>query len=179
MSSWMLDLVYLACPMLISPHTAINISLSSFHRTFKSASCRQKSSHGISCTIALARLLNPAKPSRPLPSVQETGSDGLSIWDSSAYSSTHSLTTFCSGKDNEWLKDSFSQSEKDPFPSPAHKEMLLETIHNGFLAGASKKPLGTWLRNSGVTTSKDPFTSMKEPTILCPNSKLYSELGKT
>jgi hypothetical protein len=57
---------------------------------------------GISCTIALTRSLN-----RPLPSVQETGRDGLSIWESSAYSSTHSSTTSCSGKDKEWLNDSF------------------------------------------------------------------------
>jgi hypothetical protein len=42
----------------------------------------------------------------------------------------------------------------DPFLPPSPAETLLETIRQGYWDGASKNPLGTWVRNSGVTIGR-------------------------
>jgi hypothetical protein len=91
---------------------------------------------------------------------------------------THSLTLSHDQNSGDWQEDSFSPSERDPFLPPSPEETITDVIHHRYMIGASKKPLGTWVRNSSITIGQAPFTSMTIPTNLYLNLNHSSRHGK-
>jgi hypothetical protein len=127
---------------------------------FQICQLQQEISSWIYSIVVLQRTLNPKKFPPPPPSVYKIGEDRWNIWAASIYHPIHSSTVSLSPASNAWQEDSFSCSEKDPAPPPSLEETLMEIIHHGYLDGASKKPLGTWVWNAGMSIGKAPFTSM-------------------
>ena len=63
---------------------------------------------------------------------------------------------------------SSSVANEDTSPTPNADNNWTENLRLRYSAGLSKKPLGTWLRNSGVLGGLAPFTTMSAPTNCCP-----------
>jgi hypothetical protein len=137
-----------------------------------------KISSWINLIVALSRSCRP-QPNPPPINELEAGLDGLSTWGPSESDPIFFSTASRLLNNREWQEDTFSPSEMDPFLPPSPEEMLLETIRQGYWDGASKKPLGTWVRNSGVTIGRAPFTSTTTPTGSLLNLKLSSKHGPT
>ena len=88
----------------------------------------------------------------------------------SACKPTPTLTTSPSTSGSTSAPASSNASKPDTFPTPNNAASWTENIQSRYLAGLSKKPLGIWLRNSGVLGGKAPFTTRKMETALSPKS---------
>ena len=64
-------------------------------------------------------------------------------------------------------------------PTPNANNNWIENLRNRYSEGLSRKPLGTWLRNSGILGGLAPFTTMNAPTKCSPSSMTYFKPGKT
>jgi hypothetical protein len=125
-------------------------------------------------TVVL-QLLCSTKKSIPLPHPEpEAGQDGVGNWASSVWDQKYSSIVFPSQFSEPWDAATFS-----PSPNPSAEETLMEVIYHGYLEEASKKPQGTWVKNSSVRIRTAPFTSMTSHTYLPPNLKTYASLGTT
>jgi hypothetical protein len=122
----------------------------------------------ISSWICSILSLKPAsltqEQNRPTKNMTAHGADGINSCANSASSTIPSWTSSHSPNGPPCVLPSSKPLEMGTSPTPSTQNSFAAIIQNRFLAGLSKKPLATWLRNSGTLTGQAPFTSTTVPT---------------
>ena len=118
------------------------------------------------------------KPKGHMNPMTEPGTDGRSSSKKSDLAKTPISIPFPSIPEVKCAPPSISVANVDTSPTPNEGNNWIDNLRNRYLAGLSERPLGTWLRNSGVLGGLAPFTTMNAPTNCYPSSTVSSKPGR-
>jgi len=119
------------------------------------------------------------KPRGHTKSTTEPGTGGHSSSPKSASLMTHSSTSHQPSSAASYTHASSNAANATTSPTPNADSNWIENIRHRYSEGLSKKPLGTWLRNSGILGGLAPFTMMSAPTNCSLPLQASSKHGKT
>ena len=107
------------------------------------------------------------------------GTAGPSSSTKSVSTATPTSTTFQAPPGAMSAPASSNAASAETSPTQNESNNWIENLRTRYSAGLYRRPLGTWLRNSGVLGGLAPFTTMSAPTKCSPSSMTYSRPGRT